>query len=68
MSSVQKDMGLRPQETVELQERPQEMEGQPKKSQDVWILEGAHQKKEPHPSAPPMPKDWRFMAPVEELK
>ena len=54
VSSVQKDTELRPQEAVELQERPQEREGQPKKSQNVWTLEGAHQKEEPHPSAPPV--------------
>ena len=68
VSSVKKDTGLRPQEIVELQERPQEMEGQSKKSQNVWTLEGAHQKEEPRPSAPPMPEDWRFMSPVEESK
>ena len=42
VSSVQKDTGLRPQEIVELQERPQEMEGQPEKSHNVWTLEGVH--------------------------
>ena len=47
---------------------PQEMEGQPKKSKNVWTLEDAHRKEEPRPSAPPMLEDWRFMAPVEESK
>ena len=68
VSSVQKDTELRPQETVERLERPQETAG-PSEQPPVEETQGcAHLEERPLPSAPLMPEAWRFGTLVGESK